>query len=575
MRGLVIYLVAVGLVVLPARASPDGAGKSESAQATKNNEKFALDAKAATAAKDAAPTNSKDAPLEVEVQQLRDLVQSQARELESQRAALREAILEWRQENGALREELRVSRSGSTLGAATPAPISVASISAPPGASAGGASAAVPSQSAEQKPASPLSIRIGSAEFTPGGWVDFTSIFRTTNVGSGIGTSFGSIPFSNTTAGRLTETRFSPQDSRFNLKITAKPGDFNIIGFVETDFVGLQPANVFVTSNSNAPRMRLYWVDVQRGRWEFLGGQSWSFLTPNRNGLSPLPGDIFASLNLDPNLQVGLTWTRAPQFRVVFHPNDNWALGLAFENPEQFVGGAVTLPSALATSYSGQLDNGALPSTPNAHPDILPKIAFDGHLGDRHMHVEAVGLVRSFKVFNPLSASTSMITGGGGSVNLNLEMFKNFHLIANSFWSDGGGRYIFGLGPDVIIQGNGTPSLVHSGSGIAGFEWQATARDTLFSYYGGAYFQRNTTTDPSTGKQVGFGFSGSSSSANRAVQEPTFGYIRTLWKHESYGGLQVLTQYSYVTRSPWFVAPGAPKNAHASMVYLGFRYLIP
>ena len=143
---------------------------------------------------------------------------------------------------------------------------------------------------AEQKPASPLSIRIGSAEFTPGGWVDFTSIFRTTNVGSGIGTSFGSIPFSNATAGRLTETRFSPQNSRFNLKITAKPGNFNVTGFLETDFVGLQPGNVFVTSNSNAPRMRLYWVDVQRGRWEFLGGQSWSFLAPNRNGLSPLPG---------------------------------------------------------------------------------------------------------------------------------------------------------------------------------------------------------------------------------------------------------------------------------------------
>jgi hypothetical protein len=93
-----------------------------------------------------------------------------------------------------------------------------------------------------------------------------------------------------------------------------------------------------------------------------------------------------------------------------------------------------------------------------------------------------------------------MTTGGGGSVNLNLEMFKNFHLIANSFWSDGGGRYIFGLGPDVIIRGDGGPSLVHSGSGIAGFEWQATARDTLYGYYGGAYFQRNTTTDPSTGK---------------------------------------------------------------------------
>jgi hypothetical protein len=574
MRAFVICLMTVGLVVLPARARADG-GDKQSSETAEGNANPAHDAKANRPGDEVAPSKSKDVSLDVEIQQLRDLVQNQARELESQRSTLRKAIAEQQQEIEQLREELQVSRPGSATAATTRASVLVTPISATSSAPAGRPSAAKPSQAAEQKPTSPLSIRIGSAEFTPGGWVDFTSIFRTTNVGSGIGTSFGSIPFSNATAGRLTETRFSPQNSRFNLKIIAKPGNFNVTGFLETDFVGLQPGNVFVTSNSNAPRMRLYWVNVQRGRWEFLGGQSWSFLAPNRNGLSPLPSDIFASLNVDPNLQVGLTWTRAPQFRVVFHPNERWALGLALENPEQFIGGAVVLPSALTTFYSGQLNNGTLNSTPNAHPDILPKVAFDGHLGDRHMHIEAVGVVRSFKMFNPLSGSTSMSTGGGGSVNLNLEMFKNFHLIANSFWSDGGGRYIFGLGPDVIIRGDGTPSLVHSGSGIGGFEWQATARNMLYSYYGVGYFQRNVTVDPATGKQVGFGYSGSSSSANRAVQETTLGYIRTLWKHENYGGLQILTQYSYLNRSPWFVAPGEPKNAHASMVYVDFRYLIP
>jgi hypothetical protein len=574
MRAFVICLMTVGLVVSSAGARAHG-GDQQSSEATEGNRNPAHDKKVNRPAEEAPPSESKDAWLEVEIQQLRDLIQNQARELESQRSTLRKAIAVQQQEIEHLREELQVSRSGSAPLAGGRASALVTPISAISSAPAVEASASAPSQAAEQKSASPLSVQIGSAEFTPGGWVDFTSIFRTSNVGSGIGTSFGSIPFSNTTAGRLTETRFSPQNSRFNLKITAKPGNFNVIGFLETDFVGLQPGNVFITSNSNAPRMRLYWVDVQRGRWEFMGGQSWSFLAPNRNGLSPFPADIFASLNVDPNLQVGLTWTRAPQFRVVFHPNERWALGVAIENPEQFIGGAVTLPSALTTSYSGQLDNGTLPSTPNPHPDILPKVAFDGHLGDRHVHIEAVGVVRSFKVFDPLSGSTSISTGGGGSMNLNLEMFKNFHLIANSFWSDGGGRYIFGLGPDVIIRGDGTPSLVHAGSGIGGFEWQATPKNMFYSYYGVGYFQRNVTVDPATGKPVGFGYSGSSSGANRAVQEPTFGYIRTLWKHENYGGLQFLTQYSYLTRSPWFVAPGAPKNAHASMVYVDFRYLIP
>ena len=45
----------------------------------------------------------------------------------------------------------------------------------------------------ENKP-SPLYFHIGGMALTPGGFLDFTSIFRSTNVGSGIGTSFGAIP---------------------------------------------------------------------------------------------------------------------------------------------------------------------------------------------------------------------------------------------------------------------------------------------------------------------------------------------------------------------------------------------
>ena len=34
-------------------------------------------------------------------------------------------------------------------------------------------------------------------------------------------------------------------------------------------------------------------------------------------------------------------------------------------------------------------------------------------------------------------------------------------------------------------------------------------------------------------------------------------------------------QACYLTRAPWFVAPGAPKNAHLTMGYVGFRYVLP
>ena len=38
-------------------------------------------------------------------------------------------------------------------------------------------------QETEQPKSSPLSFRIGGTEFTPGGFVDFENVFRTTNTG--------------------------------------------------------------------------------------------------------------------------------------------------------------------------------------------------------------------------------------------------------------------------------------------------------------------------------------------------------------------------------------------------------
>jgi hypothetical protein len=69
--------------------------------------------------------------------------------------------------------------------------------------------------------------------------------------------------------------------------------------------------------------------------------------------------------------------------------------------------------------------------------------------------------------------------------------------------------------------------------------------------------------------------------SNRAVQEATIGIIPTLWSNENYGKVQIITQYSYLTRSPWSTLPippattPNPKNAHASLVYLDVRYTLP
>jgi hypothetical protein len=352
-------------------------------------------------------------------------------------------------------------------------------------------------------------------------------------------------------------------------------------------------------------------VDLKRGKWEILGGQSWSLLTPNRVGISPDPGDIFNTRNMDPNYQVGLAWARQAGFRLGYHPDEHWALALAAENPEQFTAGEVTFPTFFNALLGAQFDNSANPATPNVHPDIIPKITYDTNFaGDRHFHGELAGLlttVRTASLPQPVpfgSFVSKTKTGGGGSGAIFVDLFKQLKFVGTGFYSYGGGRYLFGLGPQAVIHPVGTGvignpfdfnvSLVHSGGTVFGFEAPVSKSITLATYYGGAYFQRNSLPDVTsavtllfpiscnglngvlqTKPCIGFGGSGSANNSNRALQEGTFDWIQTFFKSPEHGALQLILQGSYVTRSPWFVAAGAPKNAHLFMGYVDLRYTLP
>ncbi len=458
---------------------------------------------------------------------------------------------------------------------------------------------------ADEQGLSPLSVKIGGAEFTPGGFLDFTTYGRSTNLGSGIGSSFGSIPFSNTTAGQLSETRFTMQNSRISLDVNSNYLGFDWHAHVEADFLGFSVPNLYTSSNSNTLRSRLYWIDGRKGKFEFLGGQSWSMMTPNRTGLSPNPSDIFYSQDMDTNYQAGLTWARQAQFRLIYHPLDTVAAGISIEDGDQFYGGA-TVPSAFAAqgdNGSGSLTNSNVannPAAPSVAPDIVAKVAFDPMVGKRHEHVEFAGVMTQTRVFDPTAKVRNSATGGGFSANFNLELVKDLHLIANTFYSDGAGRYIYGLAPNFIVDygasGAYRPSMVHADSGVGGFEYQVNKQTMFYGYYGVVYIGKNygincytqpippdsppgTTaacnfaTVTSSPQYIGYGYPGASNSQNRSIQEGTFGVIETFWKNPHYGSLQLITQYSYLLRQPWVVS--GPADAHLSMAYVDLRYVLP
>ena len=421
-------------------------------------------------------------------------------------------------------------------------------------------------------PSSPLAIHVGDADLLIGGFIDATSIRRSTNTGSGLGTSFGTIPFGNTVQGNMKDTQFSSQGSRVSLQATSKYGTASLKAFLELDFLGNAPTGLNVTTNSNTPRMRLYWGQYRQGALEFVVGQSWSLMTPNRNGLSPDTADVFASQVVDPNLQAGIAWGRTMQFRFAAHPSNTFTAAVSIENPDQYVGGGVKLPAGFPT---GQVDAGAaVNDVPNPFPDIIGKIAFDPKIGRTHQHIEAAVLMSRFQTYSLNTDTTFSETGSGGSVNAVVEVVPAVRVIGNAFFSSGGGRYIANTNlPNFIVNPDASITLVDTSSWLIGSEIQAGSKTSLFAYYSAAHAESAVATDVD-GSAIGFGVPGSTT-ANEDLVEATAGFIHTFFRDAKIGGVQFLLQYSHLQRTPFSVPAGTPADASAHMIYLTVRYFLP
>ena len=211
-------------------------------------------------------------------------------------------------------------------------------------------------------------------------------------------------------------------------------------------------------------------------------------------------------------------------------------------------------------------------TTANVHPDILAKMTIDP---TSRFHFEMAGVESTVRLFNPDTNQYLSKAGVGGTLVLHYELFKNFRVLTNNFWSNGNGRYLFGVAPDFIVRPDGSPSLLHTASTVSGLE--ATIKNVFqpYVYYGGIYISRNAAIDLDGRSRIGYGYTGSPNTQNRSVQEITAGWTHTLWRDGRYGALQWMFQYAYFVRNPWYVGPGAPKNAHMNTVWFNLRYVLP
>jgi hypothetical protein len=201
----------------------------------------------------------------------------------------------------------------------------------------------------------------------------------------------------------------------------------------------------------------------------------------------------------------------------------------------------------------------------------LRKLAFDP---SSHVHFEFAGIERNFKDWNPTTNVKFTKAGAGGSFNANFEVVKNFRLITNNYWSDGGGRYIFGQAPDVMIRSDGSISPIHAGGFNEGFEANLSKNFLLYAYYGDIYIDKNVALDANGTSLIGYGYHGSANSQNRNIQEFTIGYQPDHLERCQIRRLSMITQYEWLNRDPWYVArihPRAPRQYDLCRI----RYTLP
>ncbi|WP_263359830.1 hypothetical protein [Acidicapsa ligni] len=478
----------------------------------------------------------------------------------------------------------------------------------------------------------PEGIRFKGVEIIPGGFAAAETVNRQRAVSGDVNTPFSSIPFTGTTAGKLSEFNASGRQSRVSLLAEGHIPNATLRGYWEADFLAAGTTSNDNQSNSYTLRQRQVWGQAAlNSGWTLTGGQMWSLATEYNHGLANR--SEATPLTIDAQYNVGFTWARQYGFRVVKQTGKRLALGVAVEESQILNIGGHNLPTLTfqQTGTGGGLYNSTANYSFNYAPDLVGKIAYDRDWG----HFEVFGVGRFFRdrVFpngptppgatppattSALGAFTARTEGGGVGVNGRIHLLNDTLSIgAHGLLGNGVGRYSTTTLPDATAHADGTLELLTGGSALGTVEWHATPRFDLYAYYGGedvkrAYYATgftNTTPGPAQGQPILAGYGAptnivsgcytevlpttspngggtvASGPANcnadtRNIQEGTLGYWFRLYRG-THGTVQQGIQYSYVAKHTWqgigdpeAGAPNSPK-AIDNMWFTSFRYYIP
>ena len=434
----------------------------------------------------------------------------------------------------------------------------------------------------------------------PIGFVAAEAVWRQRNETADIGSSFNAIPFSGTTNGNMTETApHGPPVAHRHDGDAATPARrrSRATGSPTSSRSG-------TTSNSNESnsytlRIRQFWLSAALANgWTISGGQFWSLMTPDKNGMNPRSEAV--PLTIEAQYAAGFNWARQGGLRFV-------------EQAERR--GVVR---HRARGVADDVQRAQRPADVRARPGGRPAAqcdddVFDGLLagprgqarlrpqGDGSLGAQGRGELVPGSHRGPHEHHRRLAQHHELRLRRRLRRVRAGQLGRPRRdgprplgpLGQGIGRYgTVGL-PDATVDTDGSLKPIKASQLLLSLEAHPTKNLDIYSYVGAEYADRTAFVN-SAGKGVGYGSelnnnsgcqtelapsnqttpnSGTCNADTRAVWQANIGFWYRFYKGAA-GTLQWGMQYSYTSRNTWS-GGGIQPQAIDNMVFNSIRYVLP
>jgi hypothetical protein len=451
-------------------------------------------------------------------------------------------------------------------------------------------------QEAPEEKLPPGQFRVGNVTITLGGFIDTTAIWRSRNEVADVGSSFSTgIPLPNSPNNHQGEFRLSARTSRFAAGATAEPdANTKLTAYAEFDFQGAAPTANSVESNSYNPRLRQAYAVYDRSDLGlyFMGGQAWSLLTMQKQGITYATPNVNAPGTIDTQYVPGFVWARQPQFRVAKTLDGGlFTVAASIENPQTnyYTGPNGLAPADIGTVTVNSAGGSGFASTNNysdeVAPDIIGKLAFD----PKFAHFEVFGVGRFFhdRISNTDTGSGSTVTAGGGGAAVLVHLIPGLLDIQGSFLGgDGIGRYGSAQLPDAVVGPHGEPEAIPEIEALVGIVGHPIPDIDLYGFLGTEDESRRYFDADVKHKETAYGYGnplysnascdielGASSGCIGNTSSVTQGTVGAWWKfiHSDVGTMQVGAQWSYTHREI-FQGLGPTPKVDENIAMFSFRY---